>query len=351
MLKWLVIALAVIGLAIGVWTVATGDRSNPEPPPASLPSVNPFPRGVAATGVVEPASRQVDIAAPEPAKVMAVAVEVGAHVEQGQSLLKLDTRPLEAELKQAKASLAVAKAELAKAKAAPRPISVPPIKAGLSQARAELDLALTQYRQTKQAYDQDAATQQELDRAQSRLNAAKAAVAQAQARLAEVQAGTWDADLTIARQQVEQAQARVQALQTRIDRLTVTSPIAGTVLKRRVQPGEYASPGTGAAPLTLGRLETLHVRAKVDEEDAPDLKQGAAGLARIRGSADIEVPLEMLRIEPLAEPKQQLTGAATELVDTRVIEVVFKVTGNEEAPLYPGMLVDVFIKSGEGENG
>ncbi len=55
----------------------------------------------------------------------------------------------------------------------------------------------------------------------------------------------------------------------------------------------------------------------------------------------------MLRIEPLAIPKANLSGLATELVDTRVVEAVFRVeptAGNER--LYPGQVVDVFIDCG-----
>jgi multidrug efflux pump subunit AcrA (membrane-fusion protein) len=345
MLKWFVIILAVVGLALGVWTVFTQDRANPEPPPASPPSINPFPAGIAATGIVESASRDVAIGAPEAGLVRSVSVQVGDRVAVGDVLFRLDARVLKAQLSEAQANLKVARAELAKAEAAPRPVSVPPLEAAAQQAESELSLARIEFRQTRQAYENDAATQQELDRARARFDAAEAGLAQAKANLSELKAGTWSKDLAIARENVDQAQARIRSLKQQIERLTVRAPLAGTVLKRRVEPGEYVNPASNGDPaLTVGRINTLHVRAQVDEEDAAKLRQGAAGIARIRGSAAIEVPLTMLRIEPLAEPKRQLTGVATELVDTRVIEVVFEVTDQKQAPLYPGMLVDVFIE-------
>jgi len=345
MLKWSVIILALAGLAMGVWTVATSGRENPEPPPASSPSVNPFPAGIAAEGLVEAAGRNVELAPPEPGLVRQVHVAVGDRVEADAALFQLDARPLEAELMEAKASLAVAKAQLARAEAAPRSASVPPLEAAVEQARARLKLAETEFQQTRQAYEQDAATERELERQEAELASAEAALAEAKARLAELEAGTWEPELTVARRQLRQAEARIEALNQRIDRLTVRAPSAGTVLKRHIEPGEYAQPGGGGEPaMVLGRLETLHVRAMVDEEDVPRLAEGAAGVARVRGPGSGEVPLTMLRIEPLAEPKQQLTGAPAELVDTRVIEVLFRVEEPGQAPLYPGMLVDVFIE-------
>jgi multidrug efflux pump subunit AcrA (membrane-fusion protein) len=345
MLKWIVMALAVAGLGIGVWTVATSGRDNPEPPPASTPSVNPYPSGIAATGLVEGASRNVQIAAPENGLVTEVSVQVADQVEAGDVLFQLDPRTLEAELVEARSALSVARAELAKAKAAPRAVTLPPLEAAVEKAEAELSLARTEFRQTQRAYENDAATQEELNRRQSALDAAKATLSQARATLREAEAGTWSRDITIAQEKVDQAQARVTSLKERIDRLTVRAPIDGKVLKRRIEPGEYTAPAMNDnAPLVLARLDPLHIRAQVDEEDAPRLREGADAIARVRGAADIRVPLEMVRIEPLAEPKRQLTGVATEVVDTRVIEVVFAVEAGEDNPLYPGMLVDVFIE-------
>jgi hypothetical protein len=78
------------------------------------------------------------------------------------------------------------------------------------------------------------------------------------------------------------------------------------------------------------------------------LREGAEAVARIRGPVDAKVPLRMLRIEPLAIPKTNITGSATELVDTRVVEVVFEVVPRESrVRLYPGQAVDVFIEAQE----
>ena len=65
MLRWIPILIAVAGLSLALYTVATARH---EPPKARLeaePSVNPFASGIAATGLVESASRDVQVASPE----------------------------------------------------------------------------------------------------------------------------------------------------------------------------------------------------------------------------------------------------------------------------------------------
>jgi hypothetical protein len=66
-------------------------------------------------------------------------------------------------------------------------------------------------------------------------------------------------------------------------------------------------------------------------------------MGRTRGSVIREFPLRLLRVEPYAQGKRDLSGANTERVDTRVIEVVLEIVAAPDLPLYPGQAVDVFI--------
>lgn len=294
MIKWATFVLAALGLVMGLYTVATSGQDDPEPAPLAPPSVNPFAAGIAGTGVVEASTRNVEIAAPEQGLVTHVTAEVNERVEQGAPLFRIDTRELEAEL-------AVAKAQV-----------------GVSEAQRRFEEL--QLERVKQVVKNGAGTPEELDRQRAQYDAAVA---------------TRDA-----------ARATVAGLELRIDRRTVESPIAGTVLKRNVEPGEYVATGQMDEPaLVVGDLTTLHVRAQIDEEDTPRLREGAKAVARVRGEYDVQVPLEMLRIEPLAQPKTQATGDTGELIDTRVVEVIFRVTGTPAVPIYPGQVVDVFVEA------
>ncbi len=349
MLKWFIFALAAVGLSLAVYTSATADERLPSPPPARPPSVNPFPSGVAASGIVEAASRNIEIAAPEPGLVAEVRVQVGDLVKQGDVLFRLDARPIEAELVRGEAALLSARARLSLLVAAPRAEDLPPLEAAVARAGALVRDAENQLEWARRASEAQAATESEIDRRDFALSAARAALAEAEARLALTRAGAWEADLAVARAAVASAGADLNAWRIRLDRLSVRSPVDATVLKRDIEPGEYASPGGGAgASLVVGDLSRLRVRAQVNEEDAPLLRASARGVARIRGVLKIELPLTMIRIEPLARAKRQITGAASELVDTRVVEVLFEADTSpmpSGAQAFPGQVVDVFIEA------
>jgi hypothetical protein len=92
----------------------------------------------------------------------------------------------------------------------------------------------------------------------------------------------------------------------------------------------------------------VHVRVSVDEEDIPRLKLKAPARAKIRGNIQREeLPLTFVRLEPLVVPKTSLTGANTERVDTRVVQVVYALDPAcklvQEKKVLVGQLVDVFI--------
>ncbi len=353
MVKWATILLAIAGCALGLYTIATaGNDRPPALPPAAPPSVNPFGKGLAAGGSVEAESRNLQVAAPEPGLVVEVLAEVGQIVKKGDVLAKLDTRLLEAELVRSEAGLLVAKAELAQLVAQPRPEEIPALRAAVERAKSRLADAKDQFEEMDAARKKGAGTPTELNRRRFNAEAAQADLDQAQANLDLTLKGAWAPVVESARARVKAAEAEIQAIRLRMDRLIIHSPIDGTVLKRNIEPGQYAGvagsmTNTGgsnaSAAFVVGDTTTLRIRARVDEEDAPQLVEGAKGQARIRGVQTESVELRMIRIEPLAEPKMNLMGTTTERVDTRVIEVIFEVIGKSKLRMFPGQAVDVFI--------
>lgn len=344
-MKWATFALATAGAALAVYTAATARTEPPRAPLAAEPSINPFSAGIAATGVVEAATRNIPVGVPEPGLAISVPAEVGQTVAAGQPLLVLDTRALHAERLAASAAVDAARARLERIAAQPRTETLPPLQAAVDAAAAELADALDGQRRLVEA-GPVVMPERDLARAASAVDAARARLAQAQANLALARAGAWDPDLAVARAELDEARARVEAIDLQIARKTVAAPVAGTVLKRNVEPGQFVAADPRQPAIVLGDLSTLHVRARVDEEDIPMLQPGASAIARVRGRAEISIPLTMIRIEPLVEPKTQLTGSTTERVDTRVIDVLFRVNtpaDGRTAPMFPGQNVDVFI--------
>lgn len=345
MVRWATIVLSFVGLVVGVWAVSTAKQTPPDLPLARQASVNPFASGVASLGLVEPGSRSVAIAAPEAGLVIEVLVDVGDKVEAGQPLLRLDARRLEADLIRARAAVRSGEEEIRRWHALPRTEDIPPLEAAVARAEAAYGDRAEQLRLTEDAAKRGAATERDVSVARFVLAGAKAEMDGARAELAKMKAGGWEPDLAVATASLERLKAEVAALTTLQERYTVTAPRAGTVLRRQVEPGEYTVGGVERPALIIGDLTMLHVRAQVDEEDIALVGDAPRAVARTRGAMVKEIPLSLVRIEPYARPKTNLAGMNIERVDTRVVDVVFRVEGTEGARLFPGQAVDVFIES------
>lgn len=347
MVRWIPIVLSVTGLAIGVWAVATADEKPVHIPLARPASVNPYLNGVASLGIVEPADRNVAAVAPEPGLVTEVLVHVGDRVTAGDPLFRLDTRRLDADLVRADAAVVAAQADIDRWRALPRAEDIPPLEAAVARAEALAKDREDLMNLTRAAVAKGSGSDRDLTATHFAMEAAKAEWDRAKAELAKMKAGGWQPDLRIAEAALKQRQAEVSALHLLIDRLTVRASRAGTVLRRAIEPGEYAGTDANRAPIILGDLDHLAVRAQVNEEDIALVKPDARATCRTRGSVVVEAPLKFLRIEPFARPKVDITGANLERVDTRVIDVVFEIAGPMSVPLYPGQAVDVFIDAGD----
>jgi multidrug efflux pump subunit AcrA (membrane-fusion protein) len=338
--------LCICGIAIGAWAVKVSQVTPPAVPLSRQPSVNPFGRGITALGVVEPQGKVVSITAPEPGLVMSVFVDVGDQIGEGQPIMKLDTRRLEADLERARSAVPVAQAEIDRWHALPRAENLPPLTAQVAAARALLDQRMVEFRSNEEAFGRGASTEREVAVRKAAVDEAAAQVARAEAELASVQAGGWAPDLAAAQAALSSRQAEVRSLELLIERLTVRSPRNGVVLRREIQPGEYATTESAREVLLLGDLTRLNVRAQIDEEDLALLGNDPTTLmavGRTRGAIVSDLTLKLIRIEPFARPKVALSGENTERTDTRVIDVLLEITSPPETMLVPGQAVDVYI--------
>lgn len=288
---WL--ALAGLGSAAALVLQLRAAYTAPAPPPPQPPAVNPFPAGaIGASGLVEARHENTAVGVPVAALVAAVHVRPWDQVEAGAPLLQLDDRDLRALLPVQEAQVAVASAQL---------------------SRLQTQLARLE------------------------------AVADPRAVSADELAVRRD-DVAVASAQLAVARAAVSQTRTLLERYTVRAPVAGTVLQVNVRPGEFASPGAATAPLVIGPIAEVQVRADIDEQLAPRMRAGAAAVGYVKGDATRPIALRFERIEPYVVPKRSLTGAPTERVDTRVLQVIYTFENPADRPVYVGQQIDLFIE-------
>jgi HlyD family secretion protein len=338
----LIALLAMIFAVVAV--IAMKPARHAEPPLFSPPAAK-FESSVGAVGLVEANTENIKLSCAVSGLVTAVYVEAGNQVQAGRKLFSLDDRDIEADLVVKRAALAAAKARLEKLEKEPRAEDIPPAEAKVREAEANLGNAAIQLKLIESVHDKRAVRKEDVEARTYAYRAAQARLADAQAQLALIKAGAWAPDLAVAKSEVAQGEAQVKAVETNIVRLTTRAPISGVVLQKKVRVGQYAQCGPLSEPLMiLGSVTPLNVRIDVDEEDASRVRAGAPAVGSPRGDGSIKIPLQFVRFEPYVIPKQSLTGDSTERVDTRVLQVLYRVAG-QNVPLHVGQQMDVYIQS------
>jgi len=337
--------IAVVAFIFAVSAVvAMKPARHPEGPPSPPPAAN-FRSSVGAVGLVEANTENINVSCAVSGMVTQLYVKAGDHVQQGQKLFALDDRDLQADLAVKRTALNNARAQLAKLIAEPRAEELPPLEAKVTEAQALVADAQVQVELIESVTDSRAVRKEDVLRRRHNYEAAKARLAQAEKDLALAKAGAWGPDLEIARAQVAQAEAAVHQDEVSIERLTTRALVEGDILQNKVRLGQYAQCGPLNEPLMiLGSVTPFHVRVDVDEHDAWRIREGAGAEGSPRGNGALRIPLQFVRFEPYVIPKKSLTGDSTERVDTRVLQIIYRVK-DESAPLYVGQQVDVYIES------
>lgn len=338
--------LAVAGLILAIGFVVSSLPADVRANPPFAPPQTSLTERIAAVGLIEAGSENIAIAPALPGLVMAVHVEAGERVARGAPLFSLDTRDREAERAVAEQALTLAEAERERLRQAPRAEALPALEARVAEAVQRLADAQVQLELLESVDDPRAVRREDRLRRGIEVKRAQATLAAARADLALVAAGSWSADLAVAEASVALARARLAAVAVAIERLTVRAPREGVVLRVDVRVGEFADASRRDTPLlTFGDAGILHVRTEIDEYEAHRLMAGAAAEASPRGHAQRRLPLEFVRSEPHVIPRRQLTGDVTQRVDTRVLQVIYRLTGDTTG-LRIGQQMDVFIEAG-----
>jgi HlyD family secretion protein len=324
------------GLIYAAVSIAASQPVSEMVKPVLQPPQPSFERAIAAVGLVEPSSETVNLGTLRSGIVSEVLVKAGDTVEKNQPLLRLLSDDLEHDLTVAKAAEHQAEAlvEAASKKTAAAEAEVRAAEAELEQGRRLLLFV-------KDAGERRLVSDEEVSQRESavKVHDAKVEAAKAHAKVAEAGVAEAIASLAV-------ASARRKAIENEIARCTITASMNATVLQVRVRPGEHLSSDAGAGSgILLGVTSEWHVRADVDEHEAWKVRENAPAEAQVRGNPEQRVKLNFVRFEPLVIPKRNLTGEASERVDTRVLQVIYRVDSHQQLRLFAGQQMDVFVSA------
>ena len=194
-------------------------------------------RAVTATGTVNP-ELTIIVGSYVSGVIKEVYCDYNTRVKEGQVCAKIDPRPFQTLVNQAKANLAIGKAQLLK-------------------DQANLGYVKINYERNLRLLETHAVSKDAVDNAKSDFEQAEAQIAFDQAT-------------------IEQRQAQLESAQVNLDYTEIISPVEGTVVSRNVTMGQTvaASFQTPTLFLIASDLKKMQVDTNVSESDIGGLKEG-----------------------------------------------------------------------------
>ena len=207
----------------------------------------------------------------------------------------------------------------------------------LNKSRSALELAKIVEQQNKTLYDSRAGALRDLQTSQANARAAENDVRSAQTSLEVMRNRLRILGMT------DEEIAKFAETGAVSPQMTIYSPIAGTVIQRKVGPGQYintSSQNTSASDPTfiIGDLSTVWLIAYVRESDAPAVKVGQAVHFTVLAYPDRVFPANISFVATSLD-----TGTRRLLVRAAI--------DNSQHLLRPEMFASVKILTGEGDTG
>jgi HlyD family secretion protein len=322
------IGVAVLALAGAGAYISTLNGAANLIDPARLATVErgTMTRSVVATGKIEPITK-VEIKSKANGIIERLAVDVDHRVEAGQILAELDKENLNARLREARANLEAARAALTAAEAQARKNEIEAEAPDVAFAKSMHDRAIS-------LSDQKLISQEALD--QARTNHDQAMNRQ---RAAQSQLLVSRAKIEEARAQVAQAQAAAERADEELANSTIKAPIRGTVLTRDVEIGSPVSSilnlGANATlVMTLGDIQQVFVRGKVDEADIGFVRLGMPARITTESFRDKMFTGKVTQISPIGVEKDNVTTFEIEVsIENPGQELKANMTANAEVIL------------------
>lgn len=283
----------------------------------------------------------VDVGFKIPGRVVERAVDEGMAVSPGQLVARLDSADLEGEVGLREAELQGAAAALQELAAGSRPQEIARAGAGLAAAQAEADRLSREFARAKALHARDVISRQELERAQAAYEVAEERRKEARENLLLAEEGARKEQIEQARARVRQSKKALELARTRLSYATITSPIAGIVLSKNVEPGDYVAAGTPV--VTVGDLADVWLRAYIEETD----------LGRVKAGQQVDVTADTYpgrtypgRISFIAS-QAEFTPKSVQTRKERV-KLVYRIKvaiPNPSMELKPGMPADGIVRS------
>jgi HlyD family secretion protein len=318
------VALVLI-LAGTVWGISalTGASTTLDPAQIAVVERGTMRRSVVATGRVEPITK-VEIKSKANGIIEKLYVDVDQLVQPGQVLAELDRENLTARLRQARANLQGAEAAHEAADAQLK-------KNEIEAQSPDVEFAKRNSARAQQLFDQKLVSQSSLDEARNALEQALNRQAAAQGQLVISRARVTEAIANVA-----QSRAALESAEEELANATIKAPIRATVLTRDVEIGSPVSSilnlgANGTLVFTLGDIERVFVRGRVDEADIGRVRIDQPANITTETFRDRVFQGRVTQISPIGVDKDNVTTFEVKVsIDNPGKELKANMTANAE---------------------
>jgi HlyD family secretion protein len=218
--------------------------------------------------------RQVQLAFNNNERIVAVLVQEGDRVRQGQLVAKLDTGRLQHQVAQAEAQVAAQRHVVERHHHGNRPEEIAQARANMESARADAAYARQKYDRFKVLVSSGAVSKEDFDNARTAADVAEEKLAVNQKALDLALAGPRAEDIAQAEAQLKANEAQLAFLRQQLADAQLFAPTDAVVRARLLEPGEMSSPQRPV--LCLAITDPRWIRAYVSEPDLGKVRSGMA---------------------------------------------------------------------------
>lgn len=320
-LLWpMVAAAAAVGLISWALADHTPARARSVPPGGEAPNASG--EGLVCFGTVDLQNGVAALAPLQPGRVSEVLIHEGQAVPRGAEILRLEEGPGRSRLSEADAALKLSRLRLEQARTLPARS-----RERVDQQEAIVKAARSRVAAARQVLSQRQRTSQPavaaaLDLATSELQVSEAeALERAEVvRLAEMEAQDADAEIRRAEYEVAAAEARRDQARLALDECRLKAPAPGTLLRVNVGPGDILGAERGLPAVLFAPDGPQVIRATVEQEFAPRIKEGMAALVQDEADDALTWRGKVERVAGWFSQRRSVLHDPSQMTDVRTLE-------------------------------
>jgi HlyD family secretion protein len=280
--------------------------------------------------------RFVNVSSKIPGRVASVVVREGQSVRKADQLVVLESPEIQAKLDQAEAAREAASAQRTKAFNGAREEEIRQARSMWERAQHATELADKTFQRIDRLNKDGVLPAQRRDEAEAQLQTSRDAEAVARAAYDMATAGARVEDKDAATALVSRARGAISEVNAYLGETKLSSPIAGEVYKRNIEPGEIAA--AGYPILTLLDTSDMWAVFQLREDKLAGVKMGDRLTVRVPALGDRRVDLVVSYIAPAGDFATWRSTSAQGGFDLKTFEV--RARPSSPAPgLRPGMSV------------